>query len=632
MVALKCLAATGLALLGALATALPQSTTADVTESVDIAAQFVDDLVSNATQVADEQDASSVTRRGSRCDRATSLVVDVGYAKYQGYSNSTNGLNYWKGIRYAAAPTGNLRWQPPRLPSPVPNAPLTQATSFGAGCPQAIPSVPNAPFIPGNEDCLFLNVYAPSSAENLPVLVWIHGGGYGYGDASQDMTEIINANNNGFVVVTIQYRLGAFGFLASQVVRKKGAVNAGILDQAFALAWVKQFICQFGGDPTSVTIGGESAGGGSVLYHDIAVDGTLGSLLFSQSIANSPYLPFQYKYNDATPTSKYSAFAEAAGCPSTGDVFACLVGKDTDTLQQANYNITQQSTYGYWAFYPVTDNVYITDRATKQLSAKKVNGKKLLVGYNANEGPLFVPPSITTQSDLISWLQLEFPNLSTAQINSILAANPNSAETNAANPRFETDGLSTGYANAVNVSQAANGQQQRANNIYAEATFACPAYWMASSYTGRPSSSWLYQYSVPFAFHTTDLTAYLGPATPNQSNDFTLAFRRIWGNFITTGNPTISNALANGVSAANPSAPNTASTWPAYSDASPKLLNLNETGGTPYQATMQWGSIVTQFSQPGLKNALAVVNAASWEGGRGARCAVYRGLAPSIPA
>lgn len=76
-------------------------------------------------------------------------------------------------------------------------------------CPQTLPAVPNAAFIPGNEDCLFLNVYAPANARGLPVLVWIHGGGYGFGDGTQDMTEIIKANNDGFVVVSIQYRVRA---------------------------------------------------------------------------------------------------------------------------------------------------------------------------------------------------------------------------------------------------------------------------------------------------------------------------------------------------------------------------------------------------------------------------------------
>lgn len=110
-------------------------------------------------------------------------------------------------IRYAAAPTGNLRWKPPRFPAVQPGLPVNQANAFGPICPQSLPAVPNAPYVPGNEDCLFLNVYAPANGRNLPVLVWIHGGGYGFGDGTQDMSEIINANNNGFVVVSIQYRV-----------------------------------------------------------------------------------------------------------------------------------------------------------------------------------------------------------------------------------------------------------------------------------------------------------------------------------------------------------------------------------------------------------------------------------------
>lgn len=125
-------------------------------------------------------------------------------------------------------------------------------------------------------------------------------------------------------------------------------MNAGLLDQAFALAWIKRHICQFGGDPFLVTISGESAGASSVMYHGLAVNGGLGSLLFDKSIAASPYLPFHYKYNAAVPTSKYYALSEAVGCPSSGNVFACLSAVDTQTLQQANFEVTQASAYGYW--------------------------------------------------------------------------------------------------------------------------------------------------------------------------------------------------------------------------------------------------------------------------------------------
>ncbi|KAL2352132.1 Carboxylesterase family-domain-containing protein [Cryomyces antarcticus] len=92
-----------------------------------------------------------------------------------------------------------------------------------------------------SEDCLFLNVYAPANASNLPVLVWIHGGGYGAGNGREDLTAIIKANNNSFVSVAIQYRLGAFGFLSSDEVYRNGVVNAGLLDQHFALQWVQAY-------------------------------------------------------------------------------------------------------------------------------------------------------------------------------------------------------------------------------------------------------------------------------------------------------------------------------------------------------------------------------------------------------
>ncbi len=92
---------------------------------------------------------------------------------------------------------------------PLTNRTVITADSFGAICPQTLPSVPGAAFVPGDEDCLFLNVYAPpmSESKKLPVLVWIHGGGYGLGDGTQDMSPIINDNHNSFVAVTIQYRV-----------------------------------------------------------------------------------------------------------------------------------------------------------------------------------------------------------------------------------------------------------------------------------------------------------------------------------------------------------------------------------------------------------------------------------------
>ncbi|KAL2270619.1 hypothetical protein VTJ83DRAFT_2803 [Remersonia thermophila] len=605
----------------------PTETPSPEEPAEDIASSFVLDLLANLTQAEETQ---TNEKRSLFTCRQDSLTVNLGYAKYKGYHDASTGLNYWKGIRYAAPPTGSLRWQPPQVLPPELFPPTINAFDFGPVCPQAMPSLPYAPHIPGNEDCLFLNVYAPAGAKKLPVLVYIHEGGYGFGDGRRDMTEIINANDKGFVAVTIQYRLGAFGWLSSNEVKKKGVVNAGILDQALALAWVKLHICQFGGDPSRVTISGESAGGGSVMYHGIALGGNIGNLLYKQGIAASPYLPSQYKYNDPDPTANYYAFSQAAGCPGSGNVFNCLVGKDTNALQLANHQVTQAAPFGYWAFGPVTDNSYILNRPVQQFATKKMNGDRLLVGHNANEGSLFVPPGIITEADLIGWLSsAQLKNLSPTQLNTVLAANPNSANTDPSAPMYDTTGLSG--PTALEMSNDANGQQQRANNIYAEATFACPTFWLASSYTKPGKAAYVYQYSVPHAAHTADMGAYFGPQEPNHSDDFSLAFRRIWGNFIRTGNPSISPAIANGAAAADPTAPHPISNWPTWNEANPKMVNLNITGGTPYTVPTLYGTTVTQYAQPGLLNAISVVNVANWEGGRLDRCNVYKSLAPSIP-
>jgi carboxylesterase type B len=108
----------------------------------------------------------------------------------------------------------------------------------------------------------------------------IDGGGYGGGNGNQSLAEIIQGNNGGFIGVSIQYRLGAFGFLASDEVNWFGVVNAGIRDQTFALQWVQSYIHLFGGNASHVTISGESAGGGAVMLQAMAYGGTLGTSLF----------------------------------------------------------------------------------------------------------------------------------------------------------------------------------------------------------------------------------------------------------------------------------------------------------------------------------------------------------------
>lgn len=187
-------------------------------------------------------------------------------------------------IRFAENPSGNLRWQPPQVPE-TNRTIVNSAIAFSPQCPQSPGGNPDSPspFDPGDEDCLFLNVYTPlnKTRSRLPVLFWIHGGGYGGGSGQTDFTSFIRRNDHQLVVVSIQYRLGAFGFLSSEDVFQNGVVNAGLLDQFLSLQWVQTYIDLFGGDPRRVTIAGVSAGGGSVMLQAMAYNGTVGNSLFN---------------------------------------------------------------------------------------------------------------------------------------------------------------------------------------------------------------------------------------------------------------------------------------------------------------------------------------------------------------
>ena len=143
---------------------------------------------------------------------------------------------------------------------------------------------------------------------------------------------------------------------------------------------------------------------------------------------------------------------------------------------------------------------------------------------NANEGALVPPRGITTEAALTAWLHANFAALSTSNISALLTAYPSSsAPDSASSTRFETDGR--GPATAVNVSQVAAGHQQRAYDMYAEASVVCPSYWLADAFADAGREAWHYQYSVPFAVHGADVAAYWGPPGENVGPDLVQAFR-----------------------------------------------------------------------------------------------------------
>ena len=176
-------------------------------------------------------------------------------------------ISVFKGVPYAAAPVGELRWRPP-APAQAWTG-VRSAEQFGNDCMQTRPFWDQTQSkLPVSEDCLTLNVWAPAGAKGAPVMVWIHGGAFVMGSGSQPIFDGARLARRGVVVLTFNYRLGRFGFFAHPALtaEAKGAPvgDYGLMDQIAALQWVRRNIAAFGGDPAQVTIFGESAGGGSV--------------------------------------------------------------------------------------------------------------------------------------------------------------------------------------------------------------------------------------------------------------------------------------------------------------------------------------------------------------------------------
>ncbi|HZF46518.1 MAG TPA: carboxylesterase family protein, partial [Sphingomonadaceae bacterium] len=180
-----------------------------------------------------------------------------------------DGVESWKGIPFAAPPVGALRWRAPQQPAPWPG--VRQASDYGNDCMQVPFPSDAAPLgTPPAEDCLYANVWKPAGAGgNLPVIVWIYGGGFVNGGASPPTYAGANLARQGVVFVSFNYRVGRFGTFAHPALTRANEDdgllgNYGFLDQIAALRWVQRNVAAFGGDPRNVTIVGESAGGMSV--------------------------------------------------------------------------------------------------------------------------------------------------------------------------------------------------------------------------------------------------------------------------------------------------------------------------------------------------------------------------------
>lgn len=478
------------------------------------------------------------------------LQTKIDSGRLQG--SMDNGVASFKDVPFAAPPVANFRWRPPQ-----PVAAWTgvrPATAYGSDCMQLPFPSDAAPLgTPPAEDCLYLNVWTPahSAKEKLPVMIWIYGGGFVNGGSSPAVYDGSQFAARGVVFVSFNYRVGRFGFFAFPALSHEGAGhplgNYAYMDQIAALQWVQRNVHAFGGDPSNVTVFGESAGGGSVL---MLVTSPVTKGLFEKAIVESGggrdallgvrYLDKPSPHGLPSAEDLGVAFAKANGITGTDDAAlaqlrALPADKVVDGLNMASM-ARAAATYGG----PIQDGVIVTQTPQEALLSGHYWKVPLMIGANSSD--------------------IGFPRWHSLA-DTWAAFGPDADKAQAAfDPAKSGNVMMVGWT------------------IAAEMMMIEPARFVASTIATAGGSSYEYRFSyvaesirkqVPGAFHATEIPfvfdtvkAKYGAALADADEAIARQANEYWVNFAKTGNP-------NG-----PGLPN----WPAYTTAGDTLMNFTNDG------------------------------------------------------
>nr|WP_319376137.1 carboxylesterase family protein [uncultured Methanoregula sp.] len=344
----------------------------------------------------------------------TVVKTDAGYVS----GINQDGIRVYHGIPFAAPPTGDLRWRPPAPVQPWEG--VKQAKEYSAICPEAVKATPSPGSQPQNmsEDCLYLNVWTPAknASEKLPVMVFFYGGGFTGVAGSMPAYNGTTLAEKGVIVVTPNYRLGALGFLAHPQLDNESPYHAsgnyGILDQQAALKWVQNNIAAFGGDPSRVTIFGQSAGAESNYVHLVS---PLSQGLYRQVIVESGPFWAHGTIINATHSKEYAEsfgtqYAQSLGY-SGPDAIARMRTLSPETL----INATPSSPSSFWSthtvmFEPNVDGWVLPDTLDNLFLNHKENPVPLMVGNNAGDGTTLAANANMSVPEYISFLKSRFGN------------------------------------------------------------------------------------------------------------------------------------------------------------------------------------------------------------------------------
>jgi para-nitrobenzyl esterase len=458
-------------------------------------------------------------------------AVETATGRVEG--KTKDGVTQYRGIPYAAPPVGELRFRPPQ--PALPWTGTRDGTRFGAQALQAVGQM-EALFggtpPPSSEDCLFLNVYTPAADDaRRPVLVWIHGGAFLTGSGS---TPWYNGHSfaarHDVVVVTLNYRLGALGFLHLDDIGGEdfaGSGNLGILDQVAALEWVRDNIAAFGGDPDNVTAFGESAGAMSVgtLMGTPAAKG-----LFVKAIPQSGAAHHGKSREAADATAR--EFLAELGLEPNRESAARLRELPVDALMEAQTTLVTRTVSATLAFTPVVDGIVLPEPPSDAIGGGSAAGVRVLIGTNAEEMRLFsmmdTRMAATDEAQLLSRVGKELGDAGRAAelVTAYRASRPD------ASPGEIWGDIQSDYVFRIPAIRLAEHQSARENAVYSYLFT-----WKSPAFGGALGAC--HALEIPFVWNTLDLgmsQLFCGPED-DGSRALAATMHEAWATFARTGTP-----------------------------------------------------------------------------------------------
>lgn len=479
----------------------------------------------------------------SASEEDTTVVTSSGPVQGKRITTSSGMVTAFLGIPYAEPPVGSLRFQKPRPHQPWSH--ILKATSFGNSCYQQsldpssygreLYSEPDSSTLL-SEDCLFLNVWVPHPRPPVPasVLVWIHGGGFLSGSGSLDRSFLAATEN--IIVASMNYRLSALGFLT---LPPDAPGNIGLWDQHLALSWLKENMAAFGGDPTQITLGGQSAGAASVGFHllspvsqDFFAQATLQS-----GASISPWAWVSPKEAEV----RGRTLGHMLGCSGSSNrvIMSCLQRKKPGEIMQ-KLPILSQKILLDTVFVPTTDGEFLTDAPRKLLESGSFPVKPVLTGFTSTEGSLFVSGSapgfslhnnsLISHQQLLEGLRLLLPDASygTIEMADIIYSQGEQGETQYRNALIRASG---DYLFLCPVAVVAGAMAETGSPVFAYSFSHRPSFTsVVPDWIGVPHCA-----ELPYLFG--DLLSGVGGNITYSPAEVELSQRvmKYWGEFIKTG-------------------------------------------------------------------------------------------------